>query len=174
MQNLLSYSFTCLIYVLVVVLIQILSVWNHTVWGGHGPPGPPVNPPLDASSFSCSGTLFFKPCKVSEHNTCAESTRFCWEFHFKHVKMMTRTYFYELVPSWHKSMMDFSKFKIPYTFLGNYFISSEKGSSRSSQQRSPTDLGMNVFSTARKSGNILLTYLKTFFLRHSSEYENVG
>ena len=30
------------------------------------------------------------------------------------------------------------------------------------------------FTTARKSGNILLTYLKAFFVRHSSEYENVG
>ena len=31
-----------------------------------------------------------------------------------------------------------------------------------------------VFTTARKSGNILLTYFKDFFVRHSSEYENVG
>ena len=27
------------------------------------------------------------------------------------------------------------------------------------------------FTTARKSGNILLTYLETFFILHSSEYE---
>ena len=29
------------------------------------------------------------------------------------------------------------------------------------------------FNTARKSDNIILTYLKAFFVRHSSEYENV-
>jgi len=36
-------------------------------------------------------------------------------------------------------------------------------------------LVLRNFTTARKSGNILLTYLKAFFfVRHSSEYENVG
>ena len=30
------------------------------------------------------------------------------------------------------------------------------------------------FTTARKSCNILLTYLKAFFVRHSSEYETSG
>ena len=30
------------------------------------------------------------------------------------------------------------------------------------------------FATARNSGNILLTYLKAFVIRSSSEYENVG
>ena len=29
------------------------------------------------------------------------------------------------------------------------------------------------FATTRSSGNILLTYLKAFFIRNSSEYENV-
>ena len=35
-------------------------------------------------------------------------------------------------------------------------------------------LVLQNFTTARKSGNILLTYLKAFFVRHSPEHENVG
>ena len=35
-------------------------------------------------------------------------------------------------------------------------------------------LVLQNFTTARKSGNILLTYLKALFVRYSSEYENVG
>ena len=34
-----------------------------------------------------------------------------------------------------------------------------------------TVLSMNFFTTARNSGNILLTYWKAFFVRHSSEHK---
>ena len=46
----------------------------------------------------------------------------------------------------------------------------------SSQETSINIVQANKTATqkVRKSGNILLTYLKAFFVRHSSEYENVG